>query len=303
VSRLSLNRLTGGLALGAAGHDAEATGRAAAVPVTPPSRADTLRGRLAWEGPPAMKHSEREHLKENELAKALAAANQAMGQHRTQYLAIGGAIVAVLIAVVGYVTWSRNADNQVSALLADAMVVYEAPVQAPIPPADAGSTATATQAPGSYPTERAKLEAALPKFLAAADASPNSGPGRLARFNAASILVTLGRYDEARSHYDQLASGDDLVAKGAALGRAQAQIRAGQFDPAIEQLKTLSTQSDGTMPADGILMELAKAYRASGKVDDARRTLTEIVEKHAESPYAAEARAELDKLKGAPLGS
>ncbi len=45
-------------------------------------------------------------------------------------------------------------------------------------------------------------------------------------------------------------------------------------------------------------MELAKAYRASGKVDDARKTLTEIVEKHAESPFAAEARTELDKLKG-----
>ena len=245
-----------------------------------------------------MKHSEREHLKENELAKALAAANQAIGQHRSQYLAIAGGLVALLVAVAGYTAWSRNADNAVSGLLAEAMVIYEAPVQAPIPPVDATSTAAPAQTPGTYPTERAKLEAALPKFLAAADASPGSGPGRLARFNAASVLIALGRFDEARAQYDQLAGGNDLVARGAALGRAQAQIRAGQFDPAIESLKALSTQTTSDLPVDGVLMELAKAYRASGKVDDARKTLTEIVEKHAESPFAAEARTELDKLKG-----
>jgi tetratricopeptide (TPR) repeat protein len=245
-----------------------------------------------------MKHSEREHLKENELARALAAANQTVGQHKNQYLAVAGAVVAVLLAIAGYSWWSRNADAAVSGLLADAMVVYEAPVQAPVPPAETGSTAAPAQMPGTYPTERAKLEAALPKFLAAAESSPSSAPGRLARFNAASILVTLGRFDEARTHYDQLASGSDLVARGAALGRAQAQLRAGQYDPAIEGLKTLSADTTSVLPADGVLMELAKAYRVSGRIEEARKTLNEIVEKHAESPFAAEARAELDKLKG-----
>ena len=203
----------------------------------------------------------------------------------------------MLVALAGYNVWSRNADSAVSGLLADAMVVYEAPVQAPIPPAEGGATTAPTQMPGTYPTERAKLEAALPKFQAAADASPASTPGRLARFNAASILVALGRFDEARTLYDAAGQRHRLVARSAALGRAQAQVRAGQYDPAIESLKTLSTQTGSQLPVDGILMELAKAYRASGKVDDARRTLTEIVEKHAESPFAAEARTELDKLK------
>ncbi len=244
-----------------------------------------------------MKHSEREHLKENELAKALTAANASLGQHKSQILMIGGAILALLVGYAGYTFWSRNADSAVSGLLADAMVVYEAPVQAPLP-ADAGSPAAPTQAPGTYPTEKAKLEAALPKFMAAAEASPTSAPGRLARFNAASILMSLGRFDEARAQYEQLSGGSDLVARGAALGKAQAQVRAGQYDPAIESLKTLSTQTASDLPVDGVLMELAKAYRAAGKVDDARKTLNEIVEKHAESPFVGEARAELDKLKG-----
>ena len=240
-----------------------------------------------------MKHSEKEHLKENEVATALAVA----GQYRSRLMAIGAGVLVVLVAIGGFVTWQRNKDSAVSGLLAEAMVIYEAPVQAPVP-GDTGSTAAPTQMPGTYPTEKAKLEVALPKFLAAAESSAASTPGRLARLNAASVLVALGRFDEARTHYEQLATGTDIVASGAALGKAQAQIRAGQFDPAIESLKTLSAQPTGTLPIDGVLMELARAYRSSGKVDDARKTLTEIVEKHAESPFVTEARAELEKLKG-----
>ena len=240
-----------------------------------------------------MKHSEKEHLKENEVATALAVA----GQHRSRLMAIGAGVLVLLVAIGGFVTWQRNKDSAVSGLLAEAMVIYEAPVQAPVP-GDTGSTAAPTQMPGTYPTEKAKLEVALPKFLAAAESSAASTPGRLARLNAASVLVALGRFDEARTHYEQLATGTDIVASGAALGKAQAQIRAGQFDPAIESLKTLSAQPTGKLPIDGVLMELARAYRSSGKTDDARKTLTEIVEKHAESPFVTEARAELEKLKG-----
>lgn len=243
-----------------------------------------------------MKHAEKEHLKENEVAEALAVATDAFAKNRSQVLTIGAGLVALVLAVGAFALWTRSKDNTVSGLLAEAMVAYDAPVQAPIAP-DPGSNASPTQMPGTYPTERAKLEAALPKFTTAADASPDSAPGRLARLHAASILVTLGRFDEARTQYERLASGTDIVARGAALGKAQAQLRAGQFDAAAETLKPLSTATVGSMPVEGVMMELARAYRGAGKLDDARKTLNEIVEKHADSPFAAEARAELDKIK------
>ena len=245
-----------------------------------------------------MKHAEKEHLKENELAHALAEANDTFAKNRGQILAIGGGLLALLVAVGAYVSWQRSQDATVSGLLGDAMVVYEAPVQPPAPPGQEGGANVPAQTPGTFPTEKAKLEAALPKFLAAADAAPTSTPGRLARLNAASILVALGKFDEAKTHYEQLASGTDLIAKGAAMGKAQAQVRAGQYDAAIESLKALSTQTGPGMPTEGVLMELARAYHGAGKTDDAKKTLNEIVEKHAESPFAGEARAELEKLKG-----
>lgn len=245
-----------------------------------------------------MKHAEKEHLKENELAHALAEANDTFAKNRGQILAIGGGLLALLVAVGGYVSWQRSQDARVSTLLGDAMVVYEAPVQPPAPPGQEGGANVPAQTPGTFPNEKAKLEAALPKFMAAADAAPSSTPSRLARLNAASILVALGKFDEAKTQYEQLASGTDLIARGAAMGKAQAQARAGQYDAAIESLKALSTQTGPGMPTEGVLMELARAYQGAGKKDDAKKTFTEIVEKHAESPFAGEARAELEKLKG-----
>jgi FimV-like protein len=44
-------------------------------------------------------------------------------------------------------------------------------------------------------------------------------------------------------------------------------------------------------------MELARAYRVAGKTDDARKTLTQIVEQHADSPFANEAKQQLESGK------
>ena len=75
-------------------------------------------------------------------------------------------------------------------------------------------------------------------------------------------------------------------------------MRAAQYDPAIATLKQIVDQKDATLPAEAVLMELARAYRLAGNTEEARKTLTQIVEQHAESQYASEAKAELEKLKG-----
>jgi len=75
-------------------------------------------------------------------------------------------------------------------------------------------------------------------------------------------------------------------------------LRAGQYDDAIAGFRQAADEVNTTLPKEAVLLELARAYRLAGKPDDARTTLTEIIEQHAESPAAAAARAELDKIKG-----
>ncbi len=248
-----------------------------------------------------MKTTERHHLKENELANALGQAQHWAGGNSKTLLTVIGGIVLVGAVVLGVITYRNNTDNKARAMLAEAMVIEEARVMPAGPPP--GTTndpnAIAGQPPGTYPTEQAKLEATLPKFQAAADAYPSSEAGITARYHLAKNLVTLGRFDEAIKAYDQvLASGNALLARGARLGKAEAQLRAGQYDPAIATLKQMVDQKEAALPAEAVLMELARAYKLAGKTEDARKTLTLIVEQHAETQYASEARAEIERLKG-----
>jgi tetratricopeptide (TPR) repeat protein len=247
-----------------------------------------------------MKTNERHHLKDNELALALGRAQSWAGNNSRALLTLVIAIVVVGGGVLGYLAWQNNVDGKARTLLAEAMVIEESRVMPPGPPAGTTNDPTAVggQLPGTYPTEKAKLEAALPKLQAAADAYPTHEAGITARFHVAKTLVSLGRFDEAMTEYDRvIASGSSLLAKSARLGKAEAQLRAAQFEPAIATLKQIVDQKDAQLPPEALLMELARAYKLAGKTDDARKTLNQVVEQHADSPYAADARTELEKLK------
>ena len=246
-----------------------------------------------------MKTNERQHLKDNELAIALGQAQHWAGSNSRTIVTLIIAIVVVGGGVLGYLAWRNSVDNKARTLLAEAMVIEEARVMPPGPPAGTTNDPNAIggQMPGTYPTEKAKLEAALPKLQAAADAYPSHEAGITARFHVAKTLVALGRFDEAVKDYDRvIADGSGLLARSARLGKAEAQLRGAQFEPAIATLKQIVDQKDAQLPAEALLMELARAYKLAGKTDDARKTLTQIVEQHADTPYASEARTELEKL-------
>jgi tetratricopeptide (TPR) repeat protein len=246
-----------------------------------------------------MKHTERQHLKDNELAIALGQAQHWAGSNSKTLITTLTVILVVGGALVAFWAYRNSSDNRARIALAEAMVIEEARVMPPAPPAGTTNDPNAVggQLPGTYPTEKAKLEAALPKFQAAADAYPSHDAGLTARYHAAKALVALGRFDEAVKAYEQVISGGSgLLQRSARLGKAEAQLRAAQYDPAIATLKQIVDQKDPALPADAVLMELARAYRLAGNTGEARKTLQQVIEQHADSIYATEAKAEIDKL-------
>lgn len=248
-----------------------------------------------------MKHTERQHLRENELALALGHAQSWADRNSRTLLMIVVAVVVVGGGVLAYGAWRTSADTNARVALAEAMVIEEARVMPPTAPAGTTNDPTAPggQLPGTYPTEKAKLEASLPKFQAAADQFPDTDAGVMARFHLAKNLVALGRYDEAIAHYDQvIASGGTLIAKTARLGKAEAQLRSAKYDPAIATLKEFVDGKDPALPAEALLMELGRAYKLAGKTEDARKTFTQVTEQHANTPFADLAKQEIEKLKG-----
>jgi tetratricopeptide (TPR) repeat protein len=203
------------------------------------------------------------------------------------------------VVIGGILVWQQEDDARAEQMLADAMVTFNARVIPPNPdatqPGEVPAAAT-LGATGSYATEAAKLNAALPKLKAAADAYPDTEAGITARYHYASSLAALGKHAEAVQAFDDVidrAGDDSLYGRMAQLGKADTQARAGQLNEAIATWKTLASSTDEELPKDAILMELGKAYQASGNQEEARKAFTEIVDNHPTSPYSAEARAEL----------
>jgi hypothetical protein len=177
-------------------------------------------------------------------------------------------------------------------MLAGAMNVAEAQVVAPTAP-EAGKPPV--QPPGTYPTERARLEAALPKLVAVAGAYPTSEAGIMARYRAAAVLVALGKTAEGVTQYqDVVAKGTGIYPIMARMGIADARLAAGQFEQAIASFKEVLALNAEDAPADGVLMQLARAYRLAGKTEDAKKTFKRVADEFPQSPYAAQARREME---------
>ena len=246
-----------------------------------------------------MKRKERHHLKENDLAQTLVAARQAVEARRGMLTGILLAVLLGAVVIGGFVVWQQEDDARAEQMLADAMVTFNARViPAGTTPAEPGEVPAAATlgAAGSYATEAAKLNASLPKLKATADAYPETDAGITARYHYASSLAALGKHAEAIQEFDEVMSrggSNSLYGRMAQMGKADTQARAGQLNDAIAAWKSLASSTDDDLPKDAILMELGKAYQASGNQEEARKAFTQIVDEHPTSPYSAEARAAL----------
>lgn len=273
-----------------------------------------------------MRSTERHKLKTNEVAMSVVRARAVLEQRRREVTMAVVAVVVLLTAIGGYLIWRQRAQSQAGAMLAEAMTIAQAPVVPPAPlapptpalatPATPGSTATtpagSTPAtppaatpttpppppPGSYPSERAKLEAALPKFLAAANAYPDTTAGIGARYHAAAAATALGRPDEALRLYGEVVERDrnGVYGRMARMGIGETQARAGRHEQAIAAFKELAGDTTTDLPLDAVLTQLGRSYVQAGKTKEARETFQRVLDEFPQSPYAAMARQEIDNL-------
>jgi TolA-binding protein len=244
-----------------------------------------------------MKSTERHKLKQDEFATSVARARDVMEARQRDITMIVVAVVVVIALVGGYTWWRQSRTAKANTALAAALATYEMPV---VPrPAPAPGSPMPVQQPGTFETDRAKLEAALPLFIDAADKFPGTDAGIAARYHAASILAALGRHAEAEQRYQEVAdrAGSRIYARTAKLGLADAQVAQGKFDSAIAIYTDLSRDTNSGLPVDGVLMQLGRAYVKAGKREDAARAFNRVVDEFPESIYAADARREMEEAK------
>jgi tetratricopeptide (TPR) repeat protein len=230
-----------------------------------------------------MKRVERHHLKKNEFASFVTRTSDSMRSH-SRGVGVAAVLIVVALALVGgYFFWRGSREERAGALLAEAM----ATAQAPIAPPAIGTPAIA----GTFATEQARMDAALPRFLTAADAYPSTNAGIEARYQAAAVLAETGRYPEAIQRYQEVIDRDRKGIHGqtARLGLAAAASLGGEHDRAIEQLQAMIGDARGAIPADAVLAQLALAYERAGRTAEAAATWKRITDEFPESVYIQEA--------------
>ena len=245
-----------------------------------------------------MKSIERHKLKENEFAHTMARTRDMVSQRQREITTTVVVVVAAIVLVGGYFAWRNSRENRAQTLLASALAVAEAPVVAPPPPAP--GSPPPVQQPGTFRTERERLEASLPRLQQAADAYPDSEAGITARFRLAASLAELGRFPEAEQRYQEVVqkSGSKSVYRQTArLGLVEAQLAQGKADAAMTTFKEVSTDSSSMLPVDGVLMQLGRAALVAGKKDEASRAFTRVVEEFPQSLYVSEAKEKLADIK------
>jgi len=245
-----------------------------------------------------MKSTERHKLKENEFAHTMARTRDMVSQRQREITTTVVIVVAAIVLVGGYFAWRNSRENKAQTLLASALAVAEAPVVTPPPPAP--GSPPPVQQPGTFRTERERLEASLPRLQQAADAYPDSEAGITARFRLAASLAELGRFQEAEQRYQEVVqkSGSKSVYRQTArLGLGEAQLAQGKADAAMTTFKEVSTDSSSMLPVDGVLMQLGRAALVAGKKDEASRAFTRVVEEFPQSLYVSEAKEKLADIK------
>lgn len=239
-----------------------------------------------------MKGSERHRLKENELSHVLGDASARFQENRSTFGLAAGILVLVLLAGIGYWAWTTRSENRAQALLGDAIVIMQAPVEDPKPGAKPGVA--------SYPTIQARAEAALAKFAEVYNAYPSTDAGIAARYYAASALGMLGRHAEAATRFQEVADragANSFYGRMARLGVVETSAQAKKYDEAISAAQALvNNTSDDTIPRDALLMELGRVQAAAGKKAEAKQTLDKVIAEFPQSPYVEEAKRMLAEL-------
>lgn len=240
-----------------------------------------------------MRREERHHLKENPLATGLAEFQVVLLRHGRKLAVAVVLVLAGALGAGGYFLWQQQRIDRAGAQLAEALLVLDGDVAAPDPGPE-------NAAAGQVESEEARLEAALERLLAVADAYPGLRPGVTARYEAAVALVGLGRPEEAAEHYRQViaAAAGHLHGTMARLGLAETHVLRGDYDGAVELLRRETEAEESDIPVDAVLMRLGRAHELAGQDADALAAFTRVVEEFPFSVYSSEARRKADALGG-----
>lgn len=221
----------------------------------------------------------KQDIREDATAVFITRMADAVIEHKQKLIAAGIGVVVLLIA--GFV-WSQMRAASVAKAnvrLAEAMEAFAAPI--------AEDDVTA----GDGPTfaDEATKQAEVEKAFAAVGAG---GAGHVAGLYLADLALEQGDTAKARELWQSFvdAHGDNLISQSARINLISLDRQEGRGEEVVATLEKELSKSTPALPKDVVLWELAKTLELLDRDDDAKTYYQRILDEHAASPFASEAR-------------
>ena len=228
----------------------------------------------------------RKELKRDRVGEVLSRAMVYLSGHLKLAGMVLGGLALILLIGLGIDRMMGGRQDVASDALASAIETLNAPLTGDLPPgADSGAPSHATA------TER--RQAALAEFEAVVGKYGRSAKARIARSYIAVLRHESGENEQARTLWQELAKGDDVLAAQAELNLLTLDRQEGRGAEAETRLLTLLDGGKGVLPEDVVLYQLAVTQEQLGKNEVSLQTFRRLSEEHPTSVHAAEASSRL----------
>lgn len=226
------------------------------------------------------KTSRRQELRQNKLVELYGRLLLFYEEHRQLVYGLGVALIALILAVPGYMYYQQQQEAQANELMGQILPVFEQ-----------GNYDQALNGTGQ--------QAGL---LTIADEYGGTDAGNLAAFYAGRALYEQGEYDRALQYFEQFEKGNNYIGASAYAAEAAIYESRGELERAADRYEQAASQYPNKLTAPRYLLEAGQAYEDADNHAAAERVYQQILEDYPEAQqadkverYLARVRAQQDR--------
>jgi tetratricopeptide (TPR) repeat protein len=221
------------------------------------------------------KTSRRQELRQNTLVELYGRLLMFYEEYRQLVYGLGIALLAVLLAVPGYMYYQQQQSEQANQLLGQILPAYE---QGNYEQALNGSSQQAG-------------------LLTIADNYGGTEAGNLAAFYAANALYEQQKYDRALQYYQQFDKQQDFIGASAYAAEAAIYESRGNYEQAASRYEQAAAQYDNKLTAPRYLLEAGQAYEEAGNYAGAEQAYEKIKTQYPDAEEAQEVERYLARVR------
>lgn len=227
------------------------------------------------------KTSRRQELRRNWLVDLYGRLLLLYEDNRALLYGIGAAILALALAIPGYMYYQQQQAEQANQMLGSILPVYE---QGNFDQALNGTSEAAG-------------------LLEIANQYDGTSAGNLATFYAANALYQQQEYDRALTFYQRFEKQNDFVGASALAAEASIYETRGEFAQAGTHFEEAAAQYDNELTAPRYLVEAGQAYEEAGDYASAVAAYQRLLDEYPDSDQATEAERYLARAQARQAGT